>query len=54
MKYWFDNRDCSSKVDEHWHRRDWPYERLLMTDGRYVEDLTVQEIAEFLWSQGAR
>lgn len=43
-----------SAVDEHWQRRDWPYERLLMTDGRYVEDLTVREIAEFLWSQGAR
>jgi acyl carrier protein len=43
-----------SAVDEEWQRRDWPYERLLMEDGRYVEDLTVDEIATFLSSQGAR
>ena len=41
-------------VDEQWQRRDWPYERLLMVDGRYVEDLTVGAVADFLWSQGAR
>jgi acyl carrier protein len=43
-----------SAIDDEWQRRDWPYEQLLMADGRYVEDLTVQQIADFLWSQGAR
>lgn len=41
-------------IDEEWQRRDWPYERLLMLNGRYVEDLTVGAIADFIWIQGAR
>ena len=41
-------------IDDEWQRRDWPYEQLLMEDGRYVEDLTAGEISEFLWRQGAR
>jgi acyl carrier protein len=41
-------------IDEEWQRRDWPYEQLLMKDGRYVADLKVGTIASFLESQGAR
>ena len=41
-------------IDEEWQRRDWPYERLLMVDGRYVDDLTLGEVSKFLRSQGAR
>ena len=36
------------KIEELYERRDWPFEDLLMVDGRYVEDLTVNEIAAFL------
>lgn len=40
-------------IDEHWQRRDWPYERLLMTEGHYVDDLRVGAIAAFLHEHGA-
>lgn len=32
-------------------RRDLPFEKLLMTDGRYVEDLTVRQVVDFLESE---
>ena len=41
-------------VDEHWGRRDWPYEELLNVDGRYVDDLMVRDIVDFLVQYGAR
>ena len=40
-------------IDEHWQRRDWPYERLLMTGGHYVDDLRVGDISAFLHEHGA-
>lgn len=35
-------------IEQKYGRRDLPFERLLMVDGRYVDDLTVSQIAEFL------
>lgn len=35
-------------IEQKYGRRDLPFEKLLMVDGRYVDDLTVAEIAEFL------
>jgi acyl carrier protein len=35
-------------IEERYRRRDFPFERLLMQDGRYVEDVRVAEIADFL------
>ncbi len=35
-------------LEEHFNRRDFPFEQLLMKDGRYVEELTVGEVVEFL------
>ena len=35
-------------IEQHFNRRDLPFELLLMTEGRYVDDLTVQQIADFL------
>jgi len=35
-------------LEEEFQRRDLPFERLLMTDGRYVDDLTVNEVVDFL------
>ena len=35
-------------VEEHFHRRDLPFEKLLMKDGRYVDDLHVKDAARFL------
>jgi acyl carrier protein len=32
-------------------RRDLPFEKLLMDEGRYVEDLTVRQVVDFLESQ---
>jgi acyl carrier protein len=32
-------------------RRDLPFEKLLMEDGRYVEDLTVRQVVDFLESE---
>ena len=36
-------------IEGHFNRRNLPFEQLLMVDGQYVEDLTVQEIADFLY-----
>jgi acyl carrier protein len=41
------------KIEEKYRRRDWPFESLLMVDGRYVDDLRVADIAAFLYAQGA-
>ncbi len=38
-------------LEEHFNRRDFPFEKLLMQDGRYVEELTVGEVVEFLHQQ---
>jgi len=35
-------------IEERYGRRDLPFEDLLMTEGRYVDDLTVGQIAAFL------
>lgn len=35
-------------IEQRYGRRDLPFEDLLMVDGRYVDDLTVAEIATFL------
>ncbi len=36
-------------IEEHFQRRSLPFHKLLMTaDGRYVEDVTVQELVDFL------
>lgn len=35
-------------IEQKYGRRDLPFEKLLMVDGRYVDDLTVAQIAEFL------
>ena len=35
-------------VEERFGRRDFPFETLLMQDGRYVDDLTVAQVTDFL------
>jgi acyl carrier protein len=35
-------------IEQRYGRRDLPFEQLLMVDGRYVDDLNVTQIAEFL------
>jgi acyl carrier protein len=35
-------------IEERFQRRKLPFEKLLMTDGRYKDDVTVREVAEFL------
>jgi acyl carrier protein len=40
-------------IEEHYKRRDWPFEELLMVDGRYVDDLRIDAIAHFLHKHGA-
>lgn len=35
-------------IEEHFNRRDFPFEKLLMQEGRYVEELTVGEVVDFL------
>lgn len=35
-------------LEEHFRRQDLPFEKVLMKDGRYVDDLRVGELAEFL------
>lgn len=37
-----------SAIEQRYGRRDLPFERLLMTEGRYVDDLNVHQIAQFL------
>ncbi len=38
-------------IEERFQRSDLPFERLLMADGRYVEELTVDEVLAFLSEQ---
>jgi acyl carrier protein len=38
-------------VEEQFDRQDLPFERLLMIDGRYVDDLTVRDLTTFVSSQ---
>lgn len=35
-------------IEDRYGRRDLPFENLLMTNGAYVADLTVKQIAQFL------
>jgi acyl carrier protein len=35
-------------IEEKFMRRDLPFEKLLMVDGRYVDDLSVAEVSSFL------
>ena len=35
-------------LEEHFKRRDLPFEKLLMVDGRYVDDLRVDQVVAFL------
>src|SRR4051812_45996360 len=35
-------------IEERYQRKDFAFEELLMVDGRYVEDLTVRQLADFL------
>jgi acyl carrier protein len=35
-------------IEQRYGRRDLPFDQLLMTDGRYVDDLTIGQIAAFL------
>ena len=35
-------------IEEKFQRKGLPFESLLMVDGRYVEDLTVEQITNFL------
>ena len=38
-------------IEGRFERRDLPFEKLLMDDGRYVEDLTVRQVVDFLESE---
>ncbi|MEM7199502.1 MAG: acyl carrier protein [Planctomycetota bacterium] len=38
-------------IEEKYQRRDLPFESLLMTGGRYVDDLTLDKVADFLVAQ---
>ena len=38
-------------LEGRFQRRDLPFEKLLMHDGRYVEDLTVRQVVDFLESE---
>jgi acyl carrier protein len=37
-------------IEERFKRRDFPMEKMLMVDGRYVDDLRVSEVVSFLYS----
>jgi acyl carrier protein len=36
-------------LEERFKRRDLPFENLLMIDGRYVDDFSVEEVVDFLY-----
>ncbi|MGH8549675.1 MAG: acyl carrier protein [Methylococcales bacterium] len=40
-----------SAIEQHYGRRDFPFEDLLMEDGRHVDDLRVSQIVDFLTKQ---
>jgi acyl carrier protein len=35
-------------IEQRYERRDFPFEDLLMTDGRYVDDITIGQLVDFL------
>src|SRR5690554_941715 len=35
-------------IEERFQQRDLPFEKLLMVDGRYVDDLRVEQVVDFL------
>lgn len=35
-------------LEQHYDRSDLPFEKLLMKEGHYVDDLTIAQIAQFL------
>jgi acyl carrier protein len=35
-------------IEEHYQRRDFPFEDLLMAEGRYVDEIRVADVAAFL------
>ena len=37
-------------IEEYFRRRDLPMEKLLMVDGRYVDDLRVKDVVSFLYN----
>ena len=41
-------------IEERFARRDLPFEKLLMADGRYVDDVRVSQIVQFLESNLGR
>lgn len=36
------------QIEETFQRKDLPFEKLLMLDGRYRDDITVEEVVDFL------
>lgn len=36
------------QIEEHYKRKDLPFEKLLMRDGRYRDDISVQDVVDFL------
>ena len=37
-----------SQIETHYGRKDLPFEQLLMEDGRYVDELTLAQVTDFL------
>ena len=35
-------------IEEHYQRQDLPFAELVMADGRYVEDMSLRELVDFL------
>ena len=35
-------------IEEHFHRRGFPFEELVMVDGRYVDEIAVNDVVSFL------
>ena len=35
-------------IEEHFQRQDLPFQKLLMSDGRYVDDIRMGELVDFL------
>jgi len=49
---WFESIDIVELVvalEEHFERRNLPSEKLLMVDGRYVDDLSITQTVDFLF-----
>lgn len=38
-------------IEQHYDRRDLPWDQLLMNDGQYVPELTIAQFADFLQRQ---